>query len=575
VEPQQVELIQKPIAQVTDSCMNAEQIKRKLDKLIALSKESEWLEFKQASHSFHFDKLGKYFSALSNEANLKGEDCGWLVFGVKDKNRKIVGTQYRSNKAHLDKLKSEIANETTNRITFKEIYDLHLFEGRVIMFQIPAAPKGMPIAWKGVWYGRDGEALSTLNILELEQIRNQIKTDWSAQICPEATIDDLDPEAILKAREEFRNKNPKLSDELSQWDDITFLNKAKVTINGKITNTAIILLGKGESEHFISPAVAKITWIVKDANDIEKDYEHFGPPLILNAERVFTKIRNLKYRYLVNETLFPTEINQYDPWVIREALHNCIAHQDYELKGKINLVEKPDELIFSNVGSFIPENIETVINPNWAPEIYRNSFLTTAMVGLNMIDTIGSGIRKMFKTQMERFFPLPDYDLTQPERVSVKIQGRILNENYTRLLIRNKDIDLPTVMLLDKVQKRFRLSKDEHKFLKSRRLVEGRYPNLFVSSYIAAATEQKAKYIRYRGFDKKYYQDMVIEFIRKNGSVSRKEINDLILSKLPEILTEKQKKSKINNMLNEMSGKLGIIVNTGPKKYSQWVLTSK
>lgn len=554
--------------------MNDELLKKKLDKLIALSKESEWLEFKQASREFHFDKLGKYFSALSNEANLKGKDCGWLVFGVRDKNRKIVGTQYRTNKDHLDKLKSEIANETTNHITFKEIYDLNLSEGRVIMFQIPAAPKGIPIAWKGVWYGRDGEALSTLNILELEQIRNQIKTDWSAQICPEATIDDLDIKAILKAKEEFRNKNPKLSNELSQWNDITFLNKAKVTINGKITNTAIILLGKEESEHFISPAVAKITWILKDANNVEKDYEHFGPPFILNAGRVFTKIRNLKYRYLADETLFPTEVNQYDPWVIREALHNCIAHQDYELKGKINLVEKQDELIFNNVGSFIPENIETVIKPDWAPEIYRNPFLTTAMVGLNMIDTIGSGIRKMFKTQMERFFPLPDYDLTQSERVSVKIQGRILNENYTRLLIKNKDIDLPTVMLLDKVQKRIRLSKEEHKFLKSRRLVEGRYPNLFVSSHIAAATGEKARYIRYRAFDKKYYQDMIIEFIKENGSASRKDINDLILNKLREILTEKQKKSKINNMLTEMSRK-NIIVNTGSRKRPRWVLASK
>jgi len=129
-------------------------------------------------------------------------------------------------------------------------------------------------------------------------------------------------------------------------------------------------------------------------------------------------------------------------------------------------------------------------------------------------------------------------------------------------------------MLLDKVQKRIRLSKEEHKFLKSRKLVEGRYPNLFVSSHIAAATGEKAKYIRYRAFDKKYYQDITIEFIKENGSVSKKDINDLILNKLREILTEKQKKSKINNMLTEMSRK-SIIVNTGSRKRPQWVLASK
>lgn len=544
-----------------------------MKELIASPKESEWLEFKQANHSFNFDKLGSYFSALSNEANLKSKECGWLVFGIRDKDRKITGTQYRSNKSELDKLKPEIANHTTNRATFVEIHELYFPEGRVIMFQIPAAPRGIPIAWKGHYYGREGESINALSLQEIEQIRKQTKSeDWSSQICPEATVNSLDHQAIIKAREEYKQKYPSKADEVDGWDDLIFLNKAKLTRQGSITKAAIILLGKEEFENLISPSVARITWILRSESGVERDYEHFGPPFIINAEKVFAKIRNLKYRYLPDETLFPTEINQYDPWVIREALHNCIAHQDYQLNGKINVVENSYELIFSNVGSFIPGDIETVIKQDSPPEIYRNPFLAHAMVNLNMIDTIGSGIRKMFQTQMDRFFPLPDYDLSQAEKVSVKIQGRILSENYTRLLIKNRDIDLPTVMLLDKVQKRIQLSKSEHKFLKLKKLVEGRYPNLFVSSSIAATTEEKAKYIRYRGFDKQYYQDMIIEFIRKNGTANRNEINDLILGKLPEILTESQKKNKINNMLTEMSGKLGIIVNTGSRKYPRWIL---
>ena len=109
--------------------MNAEKLKKILDELIASARESEWLEFKEARQTFHFDKLGKYFSALANEANLKGKDCGWLVFGVRDKDRKIVGTQYRSDGTDLDKLKPEIANKTTNRATFVEIHELRLAEG--------------------------------------------------------------------------------------------------------------------------------------------------------------------------------------------------------------------------------------------------------------------------------------------------------------------------------------------------------------------------------------------------------------------------------------------------------------
>jgi ATP-dependent DNA helicase RecG len=236
--------------------MDEQQLRKVLGELISLSKETEWLEFKQAKRSFPFEELGSYFSALSNEANLKGKDYGWLIFGVEDKTRRIVGTQYRPDRAELDKLKSGIADHTTNRTTFVEIHEFSLPEGRVVLFQIPASPKGIPIAWKGHYYGREGESINALSVQEFEHIRNQAKaTDWSAQICTQATIDDLDSEAILKARKEYKQKYPSKINEVDKWDDLTFLNKAKVTRQGAITRTAIILLGKEESESFISPSV--------------------------------------------------------------------------------------------------------------------------------------------------------------------------------------------------------------------------------------------------------------------------------------------------------------------------------
>lgn len=159
-------------------------------------------------------------------------------------------------------------------------------------------------------------------------------------------------------------------------------------------------------------------------------------------------------RELPHGTLFPVEMSQYDPWVIREALHNAIAHQDYGLRGRINIVETPGNLILSNVGTFLPGAVETVIQQDAPLEIYRNPLLAEAMVNLNMIDTQGGGIKRMFQKQRNRFFPLPDYDLSEPERVKVELQGRILDERYTRLLMAHTDLDLSTIMLLDKVQKR-------------------------------------------------------------------------------------------------------------------------
>jgi len=335
-------------------------------------------------------------------------------------------------------------------------------------------------------------------------------------------------------------------------------------------------LGKNESGHFLSPSAAEITWSLKGSDNTDKDYEHFGPPFILNVERLLAKIRNLKYRYLPDETLFPTEINQYDPWVIREALHNCIAHQDYALNGKIYVIEKlDDELIFSNMGSFIPGNIETVIRQDSPSAVRRNPFLVGAMVNLNMIDDRGGGIKKMFRSQMERFFPLPDYDLTQLDKVIVKIKGRILDKKYTQLLIRNRDVDLSTVMLLDKVQKHIRVSKEEHKFLKSRKLVEGRYPNLIISSHVAVSIGEKARYIRNKGFDDRYYIQIIKDLVEEFGSANRRDIDELILDRLPAVLTGNQKKKKIGNLLYKMSKKLGILKNTGSQKFPVWIVSNK
>lgn len=512
-------------------------------------------------------------SALCNESNLKSQKCGWLILGVSD-DRRIVGTVFRSHAGNLEQLKSDVAQHTTSNLTFIEIHELILQEGRVLMFQIPPAPAGLPVAWKGHWWARDGESLVPLNIHELEQIRNQTPSfDWSQQICKEATVEHLDPEAISKAREEFAKKNPALADEVHNWSDETFLNKSKVALNGKITNTAIMLLGKPEAVHFLSPSVVQLTWALKDEGGNDQDYEHFGPPLLLNVERLFRRIRNLRYRYLPDGTLFPIEVTKYEPWVIREALHNCIAHQDYRLQGRISVVEKPDELTFANVGSFLPGTVDAVIQRDSPPDIYRNPFLAWAMVNLNMIDTIGSGIKKMFLTQKERFFPLPDFDLTRPDRVVVKIQGKVLDQKYTRLLIEHADLDLATAILLDRVQKRLEVTKEQHRILKMRGFVEGRYPNLFLSSKIASAAEERVKYIKYRAFDDNYYQDMILEFIRKSGSATRSEIDDLIKGKLSDILSDRQKTAKISNLLTKMR-KSGLLRNIGSRRVSKWVLDS-
>jgi ATP-dependent DNA helicase RecG len=490
---------------------------------------------------------------LSNEANLKRQHAGWLVFGVTDRPpRQIVGSNYRHQKPGLEKFEREISKNTNHQTTFHDIHELIVDSRRVVLFQIPPAPRGVPTTWLGVAYGRILDSLGPLSLQKIEAIRRQAMEDWSAAICEGATISDLDPEAITLARRNFAKKNPMIAGEAGRWDDGTFLNKAKVCISGGITQTAIILLGKKEAEHFVSPAIARITWLLRDDWKVEKDYAHFSPPLLLAVDQVFAKIRNLTYRHLPNGQLFPIEISQYDSWVIRESLHNCIAHQDYLLGGRINVVEERDSLLFTNLGDFLPGSVDEVIRRDAPPEFYRNRFLAEAMVNLNMIDTIGSGIKRMFTKQRDRNFPMPEYDLSEPGRVKVRIIGKVIDERYTRMLMQRTDLSLWEVIALDKIQKGKSVAQDEFRMLKKKRLIEGRRPNLFVSAEVAAATETKADYIRKRAFDKQHYKKMVEGYLRKFHVATRADFDKLLLKSLSDALTSEQKKNFVTNLLQEM-----------------------
>ena len=521
-----------------------------LKKLLASNTETEVLEFKQAENQYDKNKLGKYFSALSNEANLAGLKAAYLVLGI-DNNKAISGTKITEKQ--VNEYKHEIATHTSPNIGFMKVSPIHTSDGRVLLFEIPAAPKGMPIAWKGHYYARNGESLAALNIEKVERIRDQTsKSDWSAKIIEDASIQDLDAAAIQKAREMFGRKNPNLKEEIANWDDTTFLNKAKITIKGKITNSAILLLGKSESDHFLSPATSKMSWILRDKDNISKDYKHFFCPILLEAEQLKSKIRILKYRYIRGNTLFPDEVDQYDPYVIRETLNNCIAHQDYTLGGKINVVEREDgELIFSNSGSFIPETIWNVLESNSPAMRYRNPHLANAMVNLNMIDTIGSGIIKIFQIQKEKFFPLPDYSFKN-QQVEVQIYGKVLNIAFAEKLATNKNLTLKEIFLLDRVAKRKSIEDRQAKELRKKKLIEGRKPNYILSSNVAEIVGTEATYIKQKGFDDSYYEKLIVEYLTKFQFAKGGDLKKLLDDKLPEILDDTQKQNKLRNMLQKM-----------------------
>lgn len=541
-----------------------------LEELIA-TWESEVVEFKQAGNDYDTDKIGEYFSALSNEANLRGADAAWLVFGVNNRTRAVVGSDYRLEPERLQSLKMQIAASTEPSITLRNIHELQHAGGRVVLMEVPPAPRGMPIAWKGHYYARANESRIPLGLDKFDEIRGQtLQQDWTAQTLPLATVADLDEEALRVARESFAKKhtNRFRPDEVMAWPVQTFLERARLTQRGQLTRAAVMLLGKAESAHWLLPHPAQMTWKLEGA---ERAYEHFGPPFLLNTTALYRRIRNIQVRILPQDALLPVEVSKYDQRVVLEALHNCLAHQDYTRNARVVVREQADRLIFESEGGFFEGQPNDYVAGEKTPRRYRNTMLAQAMVELNMIDTMGYGIHEMHKSQAQRYFPLPDYDLSEPAVVRMTIHGAVVDPAYSRLLIQNTQLSLGDVFALDRVQKKLPIEEAVAARLRKAGLIEGRKPHYRVSAVVAKATASKADYIRTRAQDDEFYAKLLQDYLRKFGQASRKEVNQLLLPKLSDALTAQQKDRKIGNLLSNLR-RAERIRNRGSRAHPVWAL---
>lgn len=535
--------------------------------------ENEVVEFKAAQSNYSFNDIGKYFSALSNEANLRGKREGWLIFGISD-TMDVVGSNYRNSGQSLQSLKKEIRAQTNQGLIFQEIYELRVDGKRVIMFQIPPAIPGIPTTWDDMAYSRAHESVCPLPMNKLDAIRHQIGFDWSKAVVEDASFADLDEDAVRRARELFIQHETQRGKDKAYFEKLTdeqLLNKAGILLGGKVTRTALLLLGNEYAKNYFDGFIPRITWTLYNQDGSVKTYEHFDTPFLLAVDKVFKQIRNVKYRYIAGQqTLFPEEVDQYDAALIKEILHNCIAHQDYTLRGKINVEEFEDALTFINEGSFIPETIENALQPGYKPPYYRNAFLCNAMVNLYMIDSNAIGIPTMFRIQQEKFFPLPSYDLSVPNRVKVTVYGKILDPNYTKLLNFDRSLNLQTVFLLDKVQKKEPITREQYMYLKKAGLAEGRYPNIYVSYSVAEAVGQKSEYIRNSGLEDEKCKEFILKALDKSGRLRNVDLMEIVKDIFPSVLSEEQKRKKLSNLLQVMKKKDKTIDSQGRTTGTVW-----
>ncbi|WP_137888384.1 ATP-binding protein [Pseudomonas sp. 2FE] len=532
----------------------------------------EWKEFKNLRHALVGSAGSDVISYLSAIANMEG---GHLVIGVEDATLCIVGIQDFNNQT-VDNVRQRLLERC--RALDSEAFRVEPFTtddtGKTVwVFHIPKHRPRMPVYAHDKAWQRLDDSLVEMRQERLEAILAEPidSRDWSAQIVEGATISDLDPVAIEVARQKFAEKyrEANFAADIAGWDVPTFLDKAKITIQGCITHAALLLLGAREATHFLP--MAQITWKLVGE---EQAYEHFSPPFLLTTTHVLQRIRNIPQKLFPQNQLLATEVSKYDTRVILEALHNCIAHQDYQRCSRILVTERLDRLVFENAGGFFEGKPEDYFSGEQTPSRYRNPWLTQAMVSLNMIDTMGFGIRTMTLSQRKRYFPLPDYSKSDANKVVLEIYGHVIDENYTRLLLEHQDLPLNTVMLLDRVQKKQSITDDAAALLRKQGLIEGRKPNYYAAAQIAQTTGSKGDYIRNRAFDDAYYKDLILQCLEKYGSASRNELKDLILDKLSDALDEKQKQTKFRNLLHAMSKRDQTIEKSGGLHKGRWMLSS-
>lgn len=500
---------------------------------------------------------------------------GDLVIGVKDKSLEIVGIDtynYDRDKARL-RLNEFCTNLPTEGLTVEEFVTSDTRK-TVWIIHVPKHMRRRPVYAHSKGWQRIDDSLVELTDSRRDSILEEVEvsSDWTAQVVENATLDDIDPQAILLAREGYKQRYPKFAEECDKWTDQVFLDKSGLTIGGKITRTTLLLAGREESAHKLNH-IAQIVW--KCFQDGQTFGDIYTVPFVKTTSELLGRIRNYRFKIYPKNSLIPAEVWKYDTESILEGLHNAIAHQKYEDGSRIIVTEDKDKLTFQNDGSFYDGDYKQYITGEKTPKRYRNPALVKAMVNIKMIDTQGYGIHKMFQSQKDRFLPMPDYDKSTDKEVVLTLPGSVIDENYSLVLLANQELSLTDVVLLDNVQKGEKITMEAASMLRKRNLIEGRMPHIYVSKQIAQATDQKIDYTKHKGLDEKKCEILLMDALRDHGSLTKSEIKSLLWNILPDQLDDKQKEYKINNILRKLRVKDLIENRTTAGNKSTWGLVNR
>ena len=360
--------------------------------------------------------------------------------------------------------------------------------------------------------------------------------------------------------------NP-MSDET--WpEEVLELLKSQMEVG--TAGAEVLLFGESESVQFSQGFVPKIKWTSYNPDGSEGVKERFGLPLAQVADKVCSRIKNATYVYEGEQlSLFPEQTEQYATSLIKEIINNLLVHVDYRQQSYIYINEFEDRLEFIGEGTFFSKFLQN--KQEGQACTYRNAALYHTMVKNGLLEDGEDLFEKAQQIQCEKGLPLPIYDIKTPNRIQIVLYGKVLDQNYKNLLTSRNDLDLQTIFLLDKVQKQESISKEEYQSLRKKGLVEGRYPNIFVSYKIAGETGLKTSYVKNKGLGDDVYKKVLLNALKTMESANVRELYGVLKGALPDVMDKKQQARKISNLLQAMK-KQGVVKSKGTGQSARWFL---
>jgi ATP-dependent DNA helicase RecG len=381
--------------------------------------EGTRIEFKAASGTFHFEELIKYCVALANEGG------GTVVLGVTDaRPRQVVGTRAFAEPGRTE---AGLYERLGHRVRIEE----HLAGGqRVLMVHVPSRLLGTAWSYEGAFWMRAGDALVAMSDEELRRIHEEAGPDFSAEICPSARIEDLDPDAVELLRRLWQRKVP--AQDIASRPLERLLADAELLVDGRVTYAALILLGTREAlGRLLGQAEIIFEYRSGEAPGPAADRREFRRGFLPVLDELWQALNLRNDLQHFQQGLFVWDVPTFDEQAVREVVLNAASHRDYRRSGSIFVRQYPRRIEIVSPGGF-PSGINAE-NLLWEQNP-RNRRVAEVLGKCGLVERSGQGIDLIYRSCIGQGKPLPDFARTGEHSVWVTLHGEIQDPEFLRYL---------------------------------------------------------------------------------------------------------------------------------------------